>query len=130
LGFREKNKKYHMVKWADLAKPKYFGGMWFNDTRLMNKCLLSKWIIKLESDDNDLCSKILRNMYLKEKCFFCSNHRGGSQFWKGLHEAKHICQRGFKYMVGNGEKSRFWHEVWLGECPLKIKYNKLFMICK
>jgi hypothetical protein len=37
-----------MVKWADLAKPKDFGGLGFIDTRLMNTYLLSKWIIKLE----------------------------------------------------------------------------------
>jgi hypothetical protein len=31
---------------------------------------------------------------------------------------------------GNGKKTRFWHEVCLGECPLKIRFNKLFEICK
>jgi hypothetical protein len=41
-------KRYNMVKWADLAKPKDFGGLGFIDTRLMNTYLLSKWIIKLE----------------------------------------------------------------------------------
>jgi hypothetical protein len=40
-------KKYHMVKWDDLAKPKDHGGLGFRDTRLMNECLLSKWIVKL-----------------------------------------------------------------------------------
>jgi hypothetical protein len=33
-------------------------------------------------------------------------------------------------VVGNGKKPRFWHEVWLGECPLRIKFNKLFVIYK
>jgi hypothetical protein len=35
-------KKYHMVKWANLARPRNFGGLGFTDTRLMNKCLLSR----------------------------------------------------------------------------------------
>jgi hypothetical protein len=35
----------------------------------MNKCLLSKWIIKLERSDTDLCTKMLRNKHLKEKVF-------------------------------------------------------------
>jgi hypothetical protein len=39
---------------------------------------------------------------------------GVSQLWKGLHEAKDICQSGLKYVVGNGGKPRLWHEVWLG----------------
>jgi hypothetical protein len=96
-----------MVKWADLAKPKEFGGLRFTDTRLMNKCLLSKWIIKLERSDSDLCTEMLRKKYLKERCFFGSNARRDSQFWNGLHEAKHICQNGIKYVVGNGKKFRF-----------------------
>jgi hypothetical protein len=125
-----KKKKCHMVKWADLATPKDFGGLGFTDTRLMNKCLLSKWIIKLERGDTYLCTKMLRNKYLKEKDFFGSNARGWSQFWKGLHEAKHTCQSGLKYVVGNGKKPRFWYEVWLGECPLKIKFSRLLVICK
>jgi hypothetical protein len=44
----------------------------------MNKCLLSKWIIKLERGDTDLCTKMLRNKYLKEKGFFSSNVRWGA----------------------------------------------------
>jgi hypothetical protein len=119
-----------MMKWADLARPKDFGGLGFTDTRLMNKCLLSKWIIKLDRGDIDLCAKILRNKYLKEKDFFSVMLEGGLQFWKRLHEAKHTCQSGFKYVVGTGNKPRFWHEVWLGERPLKIKFNKKIVICK
>jgi hypothetical protein len=76
----EQKKKYHMVKWADLARPRDFGGLGFTDTRLMNKCLLSRWIIKLERGDFDLCSKMLRKKYLNGKGFFGSNARGGSQF--------------------------------------------------
>jgi hypothetical protein len=32
-------------------------------------------------------------------------------------------------MLGNDRKIRFWHEVWLGDCPLRIKYGRLFKIC-
>jgi hypothetical protein len=41
-------KKYHMVKWDVLCKPKEFGGLGFTDSRTRNICLLSKWIYKLE----------------------------------------------------------------------------------
>jgi hypothetical protein len=33
-------KKYPMVRWEDLARPKEFVGLGFTDTRLINKCLL------------------------------------------------------------------------------------------
>jgi hypothetical protein len=32
------------------------------------------------------------------------------------------------YILGNGEKIRFWHDVWIGGCPLKIAYPNIFEI--
>jgi hypothetical protein len=72
-----------MMKWANLARPRDFGGLDFTDTRLMNKCLLSRWIIKLERGDSDLCSKMLRKKYLNEKGFFGSNAGGAHSFGGG-----------------------------------------------
>jgi hypothetical protein len=31
--------------------------------------------------------------------------------------------------TGGWKKIKFWHEVWLGECPLRVKYGRLFNIC-
>jgi hypothetical protein len=44
-------KKYHMMRWDVLATPKFAGGLGFTDTRVMNQCLLSKWIFKLEREE-------------------------------------------------------------------------------
>jgi hypothetical protein len=44
-------------------------------------------------------------------------------------DSEDVCFRGFMYIVGNGEKARFWHDVWVGECPLKIAFPHLFEIC-
>jgi hypothetical protein len=41
-------KKYHMVKWDLLCKPKEFGGLGFTDSQTRNICLMSKWTYKLE----------------------------------------------------------------------------------
>jgi hypothetical protein len=63
-------KKYHMMRWEVLATPKQVGGLGFTDTRVMNQCLLSKWIYKLEKGDNNPCCKMLRAKYLGEKGFY------------------------------------------------------------
>jgi hypothetical protein len=57
-------------------------------------------------------------------------YQHGSQFWRGLHEIKYTCQKGLKYVVGNGRKVRFWEDVWLGECPLKLRFNRLCKISR
>ena len=43
-----------MIKWEALNRPKEFGGLGFMDVRVMNICLLAKWIDKLERCDNSL----------------------------------------------------------------------------
>jgi hypothetical protein len=70
-----------------------------------------KMDIQAERGDRDMCCDLLRKKYLRGKSFFGSNHRGASQFWKGLHEAKKFYQRRVKHILGDGKKIRFWHEV-------------------
>ncbi len=59
-----------MIRWDAPCKPKEFGGMGFLDTRAMNLCLLSKWVMKLESGAPDVCLEILRRKYLRNCNFF------------------------------------------------------------
>ena len=30
--------------------------------------------------------------------------------------------------MASGKQTRFWHDCWLGECPLKIQFHSLFQI--
>jgi hypothetical protein len=44
-------RKYHMAKWDLMATPKSAGGAGFTDTRVMNRCLLAKWLVKIEGGE-------------------------------------------------------------------------------
>jgi len=46
-------KKKHMAKWEHLMVQKLAGGLGFTNTRVMNKCLLAKWIFKIERGDSN-----------------------------------------------------------------------------
>lgn len=61
----ERKRKYHMIKWEALCRPKEFGGVGFINTRVMNKVMLCKWIFKLESGCDDLCCRMLRRKYMQ-----------------------------------------------------------------
>jgi hypothetical protein len=65
-----KKRKYCMIKWEALIRPKEFGGLVFADVRVMNTCLMVKWIDKLERGDNSLCCSLLRRKYLRERSIF------------------------------------------------------------
>jgi hypothetical protein len=72
---------------------------------------------------DDMYTNLLRMKYFKEKDFFCVKATGESQFLRELHEVKHTCGKGMKYILGNGKKIKFWYEVWLEECPLRIRLS-------
>jgi hypothetical protein len=76
-------RKYHMAKWDLMATPKAAGGAGFTDTRVMNKCLLAKWIFKIERGDNTICCNLLRQKYLGEKTFSVTRKKVGPNSGKG-----------------------------------------------
>ena len=73
-------RKYHMIRWRNLAFPKEFGGLGFTETRAFNIALLAKWIFKLESKEKSLCLDLLRNKYMRDRGFFYGSEVGISQF--------------------------------------------------
>jgi hypothetical protein len=99
-----------MAGWELLASPKKVGGLGFTNTRVMrvmNKCLLAKWIFKVENDEDNMCCQLLRQKYLGDKGFFSCRKSNYSQFWRSLLDIREDCKRGFKYIVGDGRKIRF-----------------------
>lgn len=65
----KQDRKYHMVKWSDLAFPKDFGGVGLTETRTLNITLLAKWVIKIESADKSLCVELEGNTSSSLGCF-------------------------------------------------------------
>ena len=57
-------KKYYLVKWTRVNKPKRKGGLGIHDLRKMNESLLCKWWWKLETKDG-LWQQIVREKYIK-----------------------------------------------------------------
>lgn len=75
-----------------------------------------------------LCCSMLRKKYLGQKSIFQVKNKQGSQFWRSLLELRMWYQRGRVVEIKRGQQTRFWHDCWLGVCPLKIQYHRLFQI--
>jgi hypothetical protein len=121
-----KKRKYHMIKWEALNRPKEVGGLGFMDVRAMNISLLAKWIDRLERGDNNFCCFLLRKKYLGQKSIFQIRGRQGSQFWRSLLDIREWYQRGRMIQVVSGRQTRFWHDCWLGDCSLKVLFHNLY----
>jgi len=117
-----------MVKWEAMLRPKDYGGLGFIDVRIMNTCLLAKWIDRLERGDNTICGELLRKKYLGEKSIYQVHRRGGSQFWRGLVEAKQWFEWGKKMKIMSGARTRFWKDQ-IGETTIKTQFPRLYQCC-
>jgi hypothetical protein len=69
-----------------VCEPKEQGGLGVTNSR--DRCLLSKWWIKLCNEDG-LWQQLIRNKYLKNKTIGEVQKKAtGSHFWKGLLNVK------------------------------------------
>jgi hypothetical protein len=120
--------KYHKMKWENVCRPKEYGGLGIINTRFMNIALLLKWIWKLfNCPDETPWIQMINNKYLKHGESILMNNSRGSQFWNGLQDVKKWFTWGAVHIVGDGKRTRFWHDVWIGSVPLKMIFPKLFL---
>jgi hypothetical protein len=121
-------KKYRLTKWNVICRPKEQGGLGVEVLELKNKSLLSKWLYKIMNEEG-VWQEILQNKYLKTKTLSqVSAKPTDSPFWKGLMNVEdEFFSRG-TMVIGNGQKTRFWEDIWLGDTPLKDQYPMLYNI--
>ena len=92
-------RKYHWVRWAAVCQPKALGGLGILDTKLMNTCLMVKWVWKLLSGQLGLWADILRSKYLRRRDLLVDSHAPGSQFWNSLQKGKDLIRLGAKHHI-------------------------------
>jgi hypothetical protein len=81
------------------------------------------------SEQDNLWFKLLQAKYVNSGNIFATATQGGSQFWHSLNKIKHFFKLGSSFVVGNGRKTFFWTDRWLGESPLAVRFARLFDIC-
>jgi hypothetical protein len=64
----------------------------------------------------------------KKPNIFCCPDVGASPFWKGILWAMQAAHMGIRWVVGNGEKVRFWEDQWFGNTSLAIMFWPLYVI--
>ncbi|WJX68394.1 hypothetical protein P8452_52767 [Trifolium repens] len=124
------------VSWAEICKPKKEGGLGIKDLRLINCSLLSKWRWKLLMDGEDLWKKVIMARYgrmaMGNANLVVEDFGGGPSAWW-----RDICRvdsgtswfsQATNKKVGNGNLTKFWKDVWIGEQSLENRFPHLFGI--
>ena len=64
-----------MAKWVAICQPKIYGDIGIINTEIMNQCLLTKWIWKIQKVSEELWSKILETKYMQNGSFWFKPER-------------------------------------------------------
>ncbi|PUZ72532.1 hypothetical protein GQ55_2G401100 [Panicum hallii var. hallii] len=122
-------KKYHLVKWEKLNRPRKKGGLGIQDIRKMNQSLLCGWWWKLEKKEG-MWQKLVEKKYVMQSRITRLKYKPtNSSVWNNLLKVKDIYLKGRRIKVGNGRLAEFWEGQWCGAVSLKDKFPELYNIC-
>ncbi|CAM8953600.1 unnamed protein product [Rhodiola kirilowii] len=138
-GSSDLKRKIHYVRWSKITKPKKFGGLGIQIMVDMNLVLLAKWWWRSISGKGGLWRRMVLEKYAIKRYLHpreemdASNKLSSS--WKdilkivrGNSEVALALKEGLKLKLGDGCKTSFWHDTWLGDEALKIRYPKLYQL--
>jgi ribonuclease HI len=120
-GSSSDRKRMHMVGWEKVCKPKDKGGLGLYSTKSRNIALLAKLNWRVMEDADALWAKTLISKYCPSGILDdrLRSRRSGSSNWKGLKVGHETFRKGLRWVVNNGHGVSFWHDLWVGDRPLR-----------
>ncbi|RVW21771.1 putative glycosyltransferase [Vitis vinifera] len=96
-------KRDHLVSWDVVCKPKAIGGLGFGKIVLRNVALLGKWLWRYPREGSALWHEAITQVFQEFSKFT-------------------------RFAVGNGDRLRFWEDLWWGDQSLCSQYPRLFRV--
>ncbi|PNT60803.1 hypothetical protein BRADI_5g05195v3 [Brachypodium distachyon] len=126
----QQKKKYHLVKWKLICRPKKKGGLGVKNLRTLNISLLCTWWWRLEAGDG-MWQQLVRGKYgIVGSIRHIQPNTNNSPLWRNLLKVRDFYLRGRKMVAGNGRNTDFWGDCWIHSQPLKELFPDLFRICE
>ncbi|RVW36866.1 LINE-1 retrotransposable element ORF2 protein [Vitis vinifera] len=125
-------KRDHLVNWDVVCKPKSRGGLGFGKISIRNVALLGKWLWRYPREGSALWHQVILSIYGSHSNGWDVNnivrwsHRCP---WKAIALVYTKSFPSFtRFVVGNGDRIRFWDDLWWGEQPLGVQYPRLLSV--
>ena len=130
-------KSLNLAAWDLLQPPKVLGGLGMGNLHHQNLALLFKWVWRFISEPSALWRNVIKEKYGYDNFFNPSElevpANGG--LWRNICAAlmqntvsKSLINSNIRMRIGNGERTRFWLDVWVGDSTLKLLCPRLFRI--
>ncbi|KAK3213079.1 hypothetical protein Dsin_017785 [Dipteronia sinensis] len=131
-------RKVHAVDWGTICKRKSHGGLGIGRVLDINRSLLAKWVWRFGKEEGSMWKRVLCAKYGISQSSLSWKWKApssasvfmkavGSLFDEGSVSAS-ILEGGLKILVGCGDRIRFWEDVWLDDCSLKVAYPRIFAL--
>jgi hypothetical protein len=115
------------------------GGLGVRDINSVNLSLLTKWRWRLlDMEDSGLWKEVLAAKYgahvLHNVVWNIPIPSNASQWWKDIRdlddcvEAKNWLEESCSRCLGNGARTSFWIDKWVGDLPLSVSFPRLFSL--
>nr|GEX72077.1 RNA-directed DNA polymerase, eukaryota [Tanacetum cinerariifolium] len=131
-GVQEGERKIAWVKWSKVLASKKFGGLGVSSFFALNRVLIFKWVWRFLSHDNSLWFRVISALHGSNLMAFSTSY---SSIWSTIiKEVNSLKAQGVdllshcKVRVGNGLRTSFWNDPWIGDTLLKHLFPRLYAL--
>jgi len=128
-GNKEK-RGYNLVKWDELTLNTQQGGLNLKNLSKQNTSLLQKWLWRFSSEERAIWRRFIAGKYGLLNHWTTEEVAGtfGCSVWKTIRRLWPHFNNNMSITVGNGLKTDFWNEVWIGEDSLRNSFSHLYTL--
>jgi len=117
-----KKRKWALLKWTDICKPKLAGGLALRDPEILSKAIAAKIWWRCVENPNSLWGILWKAKYtnqIQDKDLIrLTGSTQGSPLWNQVWENRHIVQQHCFWEVHRGNTTLFWEDAWQQLPPL------------
>ena len=123
--------KTHLVGWDKVCAPIANSGLGIRKLTTFNKALLGKWLWRFGKEENRLWRRVVASKFGEEWGGGTSKlGRGvhGCGLWRGIRMGWEDFSKNTQFVVGLGNRVRFWQDGWYGDRPFQVAFPRLYGI--
>ncbi|RVW99876.1 LINE-1 reverse transcriptase-like [Vitis vinifera] len=123
--------KPHLVNWSIVCLDKRSGGLGVKSLGAFNRALLGKWVWRFANERKALWNQVIRGKYGEERGGWrsCQSRKAyGFGLWKAISKMGNQVTPFVGFVVGDGEKVKFWKDKWCETIPLSEAFPSLFAL--
>ncbi|XP_039057956.1 uncharacterized protein LOC120201411 [Hibiscus syriacus] len=140
MGGSTDRRNIHWVIWNLVNKLRRLRGLGILNLDILNRALMGKWVWKFVSEKDSWWKRVVccvNNLDLNSKMLGNTSTARPSWIWRCVinnffssDEFRDCIRRNLRLKAGNGHSVEFWHDIWLGEVPLKDLFPRFFDVVR